>query len=72
VVNASNEVTAPTSSQIIIHLDKAQIQTLMQTGKIMIQIVFNTTNAPTYIKIKDWHKIDLNVSAKVEYEFNID
>jgi len=72
VVNASNEVISPQSSQVVLSLDEEQIKTLIQTGEVMIQIVFNTANSPTFIKIKDWHRIDLNVNAKVAYEFSIE
>lgn len=72
MVNALNEVIAPKNSQVILTLNETQIKTLIQTGEVMIQIVFETANSPTFIKIKDWHHIDLNLNAKVSYEFNLE
>lgn len=71
VVNTANEVVFASNSQLIMELNKEQIQTLMQSGQVLIRVIFDTTNPPGLVKIKDWYTIDLNMSANVEYQFNV-
>jgi hypothetical protein len=68
VVNALNEVTSPSSSQVSLALDTDQMHQLIQSGMLLTKVIFNTTNLPNMIKVKDWHKIDLRVGATITYQ----
>ena len=68
VVNALNEVISPTSSQVSLSLDADQMYQLIQSGMLLTKVIFNTTNQPDMIKVKDWHKIDLRVGTTITYQ----
>lgn len=70
-VSLSNEVTASSTSQVILTLGKDQITQLMQTEQVLINIVFNTTNSPAMVKIMDWHHMDLNLNVFLTYRHTI-
>ena len=71
VVNSFNEVIAPTASELLIELDTEQIHQLIHSGIALIKVIFNTTNLPNRIKLKDWYHIDLNVGAMIKYKHEV-
>ncbi len=71
-VNIANEVVGSTISDIVLTLNTEQIRTLLQEEQLLINVVFNTTNSPALVKVMDWHKLDLRIHGKVEYQFNLE
>ena len=71
IVNSFNEVIAPTASELLIELDTEQIHQLIHSGIALIKVIFNTTNLPNRIKLKDWYHIDLNVGATIKYKHEV-
>lgn len=56
-----------TGSRIEIPLDAAQTQALLGSTRVLVKSVFDTNSAPSYVKIFNTNRLDIQLSADFDY-----
>lgn len=70
-INASNEVIAPTKSQILIPVNKTMTEALKKTRSVDIKSYFKMPPNPPLIKILEKYKFKINIIAELGYNVEI-
>jgi hypothetical protein len=70
LLDVNNKVIASKTSVLRIPLNPEKFTTLKRAKKIYFVSKFNTANQPTTIKFYDYYKLDLRLTADVNYSIN--
>lgn len=65
--NSSNIVTSQRNSRIDITLNDSQLDHLMETERILLKIIFNTSSLTQYVPIFDAYRIGIKISTELNY-----
>jgi hypothetical protein len=65
--NSSNIVTLKRNSRIDITLNAAQLDHLMETERILLKTVFNTSSLTQHVPIFDSYRIGIKISTELNY-----
>lgn len=65
--NASNIVTTPRDSRIDFTLNESQLDHLLNTQRVFMRAVFNTSSQTSFVPLFDSYRLDLKMTTELNY-----